>query len=84
MHGITWTMVKSGSPMCGAELRISAESPARAKNIKPGPVQKKFRPAWPGPLSCRKIRARPSEWKARPGPILFLGLLLTQTKTQLW
>jgi len=39
--------------------------------------------ARPGPLRCGKIQARPIPVIEKPGPILFLGLLLTQTKTQL-
>jgi len=43
------------------------------------PDPKKVRP---GPVHCRKIQARPGPVTEKPGLILFLGLLLTKTKTQ--
>jgi len=57
---------------CIIEPRIGGKYQAQ-----PGPKK-----VQPGPVHCIKIQARPGDWKAQTGLILFLGRLLTQTKTQ--
>jgi len=53
--------------------------PSPKKGNEPGRAGSRTRP---GPLRCRKLQARPSPVNEKHSPILFLGLLLTQTITQ--